>query len=254
MNTQHIELPAPVLAKIRNLATRHRNASGVGITVINALGGQAESWLGRLPGPVRIGLDGATRSALVQASKAAHVSRGAVPDQPGWVNTAVGAAMGAAGGIGGTATALAELPVTVTLLMRIIQGVAAEYDFDPAEESVQFDCLTVFASAGPLDQDDGAETAFISARLALNGAALQKVLAAVSPKLAGALGQKLAAQAVPILGAAAGAAINFAYTGYYREMAHVQFGLRKLSVDTGINEHALLRALQKELTGPDVQS
>ena len=42
------------------------------------------------------------------------------------------------------------------------------------------------------------------------------------------LGQKLAAQAVPVLGAVTGAGINYAFMDYFQEMAHVRFGLRRL--------------------------
>lgn len=248
MDDTELDLPPDVAAQIRDLAKRHRKASGGAMELINALGGRAERWLDRLPRPVRTGLHGATRSAIEQAARLAHSSRATVPDQPGWVNTAVGAAMGAAGGFGGAPTALAELPVTVTLLMRVIQGVAAEQGFDPSEESVQFDCLTVFGSAGPLEGDDGAETAFLSARIALNGAALHKIIATVAPRLAAAMGQKLAAQSVPILGAAAGAAINYSYINYYREMAHVHFALRRLAIEANVPERALVDALKRELS------
>ena len=45
------------------------------------------------------------------------------------------------------------------------------------------------------------------------------------------LGQKIAAQSVPLIGAAAGASINFAFVGYYQEMARVRFGLKRLARD-----------------------
>ena len=247
MDGVDMDIPPEVAAQIRDLAVRHDKASGGAIELINALGGKAEKWLDRLPAPVRSGLNSATRRALEHSARVAHSSRSTVPDQPGWVNSAVGAAMGAAGGFGGTPTALAELPVTVTLLMRVIQGVAAEQGFDPAEESVQFDCLTVFGSAGPLETDDGAETAFLSARVALNGAALHKIIATVAPRLAAAMGQKLAAQSVPILGAAAGAAINYAYINYYAEMAHIHFALRRMAIETDMPERDLADALRREL-------
>ena len=111
-----------------------------------------------------MGSAGATRAALEQAVRAAHLSRGAVPDGPEWLSTALGTAMGAAGGFGGAPTVLAELPVTTTLLLRVIQGAASAHGFDPAEDSVRFDCLTVFGSAGPMAADDGADTAFLTAR------------------------------------------------------------------------------------------
>ena len=60
---------------------------------------------------------------------------------------------------------------------------------------------------------------------------MQAVIAKIAPQLAVVLGQKLAAQAVPVLGAVAGAATNYAYTSYYQDMAHVHFGLRKLAID-----------------------
>jgi hypothetical protein len=41
------------------------------------------------------------------------------------------------------------------------------------------------------------------------------------------LGQKLAAQTVPVLGAATGAGTNYTFVTYYTEIAHVHFGLRK---------------------------
>jgi hypothetical protein len=191
---------------------------------------------------------------LTRANKIAQASRNAVPDQPGWINSAVGAAMGAAGGMGGAPTALAELPVTTTLLLRVIQGVAAEHGFDPSEESVQFDCISVFGSAGPMASDDGAETGFLAARLTLSGPALHRIIATVAPKLAAALGQKLAAQTVPVLGAAAGAAINFAFTGYYRDMAYVQFGLRRLAVESGQPEQVLIDKFRKLVTPAPIKT
>ncbi|MGL6211861.1 MAG: EcsC family protein, partial [Paracoccaceae bacterium] len=52
-------------------------------------------------------------------------------------------------------------------------------------------------------------------------------------RLAAAMGQKLAAQAVPVLGAISGAALNAAYLGYYRDMARIRFALLKLAETHG---------------------
>lgn len=225
------------------LAARYRAAGGVGIEVLNMLGGQAEALLDKLPAAVQAGLGGATEKALRHAMKAAHGSRRLVGDQSGWLNNTVAAALGAVGGAGGMPTALAELPVTTTVLLRAIQGVAVKHGFDPALETVQFDCIQVFSAAGPMTSDDGADLAFVSARLAVSGAAMQALVARVAPKLATVLGQKLAAQAVPIVGAVAGAATNYAYTSYYQEIAHVHFGLRKLAIDTDTPHPKLVEGL-----------
>ncbi|GFE51540.1 hypothetical protein So717_32930 [Roseobacter cerasinus] len=240
-------VPVDVDRELDALARRYRRAGNGAIDVLNLVGGRAEGLLERLPRSVRSSLQGATRRALEQAMKVAHGSRGVIPDQKGWLNTAVGTAMGAAGGAGGLPTALAELPVTTTLLLRIIQGVAVEHGFDPASESVQFDCVEVFAAAGPLETDDGADLGFLSARMTLTGPAMQGVLARVAPKLAAVLGQKLAAQTIPVLGAVAGAATNYTYTTYYQEIAHVHFGLRRLAIDADIPLDDLVTRLRQRI-------
>lgn len=249
----HPNLPAPidVEAELENIARRYRQAGGVGISVLNMIGGQAENLLDRLPISVRNQLETATVRALDHAMTAAHKSRDHVPDQASWLNSAASAAMGALGGAGGLPTALAELPVTTTLLLRVIEGVAVEHGFDPALESVRFDCVQVFASAGPLSEDDGSDLAFLTARLALSGKAVQAIIHKVAPKLAVVMGQKLAAQTVPVLGAVTGAATNYAYTSYYQDMAHVHFGLRRLAIEGDVTSEELTRRLDakmKELT------
>lgn len=240
-------------AEMAALAKRYHKASGPGIQVLNLLGSSAENLLERLPEGVRDRLDEGTEKALFLAMKAAHRSRGLVGDQPSWLNTTVTTAMGAAGGFGGLPTAMAELPVTTAVLLRAIQGVAVEHGFDAAAENVQFDCVQVFASAGPLAHDDGSDMAFLATRMALRGASMQALIAKVAPRLAQVLGQKLAAQTVPVLGAVAGAATNYAYTSYYQEIAHVHFRLRRLAIETDTRPEVLVEDLRQRVMPPIAQ-
>lgn len=235
--------------ELDTLVARYRGASGLAIEVLNLLGKQADGLVDSLPRPVRDRLESATEVALKQAMKAANGSRRLVGSgQKGWLHTAIATTMGAAGGAGGVPTALAELPVTTALLLRGIQDVAEEYEFDPAAENVQFDCIQVFAAAGPMAHDDGADLGFLGARMALLSGGLQKLTAWVAPRLAAVLGQKLAAQAVPVLGAAAGAATNYAFVKYYREIAHVHFGLRKLAIDADVAHNELVALFLDKMT------
>lgn len=243
MTDTRLPVSIDVDAELDRIARRYDAAGGVGINVLNMIGGQAENLLDRLPTSVRKQLESATVRALDHAMSAAHKSRGTVPDQASWLNSAVSMGLGAAGGAGGLPTALAELPVTTTLLLRVIEGVAVEHGFDPDLESVRFDCVQVFSAAGPLAEDDGADLAFLTARLALSGKAVQTIIHKVAPRLAVVFGQKLAAQAVPVLGAVAGAATNYAYTSYYEDMAHVHFGLRKLAIDADVAPEELNKRL-----------
>lgn len=235
------------------LVLRHSRAGNVGMQVLNVVGGQAENLLEQLPEGVREQLESRTEQALAIAMGVAQGSRRMVGTQPGWLNRTITTAMGAAGGFGGLPSALAELPVTTTILLRAIQDVASEYDFDPAEIGVRFDCIKVFASAGPLEHDDGADLAFLSTRVAVTGKAMQALISRVAPRFSVVLGQKLAAQTVPVLGMAAGAATNYAFTSYYQQMAHVHFGLRRLAIDADISHAEVLEEFRKRATLPPVK-
>ncbi|WP_346426028.1 EcsC family protein [Thioclava sp. JM3] len=232
-----------ILGQLDTLAKRHRAAGGLVMQLIGYVGGSAEGLLGKLPTPVRNGLDGATERALSGAMTAAERSRGIVADRPDWMNRTLTTAMGAAGGVGGLGSSLAELPFTVTMLLRAIQGIAAEHGFDPASEEVRLECLRVFASAGPLEDDDGMDLSFLAARATITGSSMKSLIAKVAPRLSIVLGQKLAAQAAPLLGAVAGAAVNYAFTSYYQEIARVHFGLKRLARDTGTDEGVLREEL-----------
>ncbi len=247
MNEIVITEPVDVDAELDLLAARYRAASGIGVQLLNLLGAKAEGLLERLPAKVRGQLDGATEQALRIAMRTADRSRGALPDQKPWVNTAVTTAMGAAGGFGGLPASLVELPVTTTVLLRAIQGVAREHGFDPAAENVQFDCIRVFAAAGPLAMDDGADTGFLSLRLTLSGGNIHRLIGAVAPRLGAVLGQKLAAQSVPVLGALAGATANYVYTNYYQQVAHVHFGLRQLAISADVPHGELVTRLEQRM-------
>lgn len=233
--------------ELDKLAQRYRNASGLGVRALSLLGGKAENLLDVIPAEARSRLDSVTETALNAAMETAQGSRRVVPDQKEWVNTAATTAMGAAGGFGGLPSAIVELPVTTAMLLRAIQGVATQHGFDPAAESVKFDCIRVFAASGPLTADDGADLAFLSLRLTLTGGAMQSLITAVAPRLATALGQKLAAQTVPFLGAVAGAGINLVYSQYYQQIAHVHFGLRRLAIDADIPHDQLVDQLSQRM-------
>ena len=108
--------------------------------------------------------------------------------------------------------------------------------------------IRTFAAAGPLDaSDDDTDLSFLTMRLTVTGSTMQGLIAKVAPRLAVPLGQKVAAQMVPIIGAAAGAAINYTFTAYYQDMARVQFGLLRLSEATGESVESLTHLLKARL-------
>jgi hypothetical protein len=239
--------PVDVDAELDALARRYRQANRSGIKVLNALGDGAEDLLARLPDPVRASLGAASERALWMAVRAANGSRRAIPDQSPRLNTAIATALGAVGGVGGMPTALVELPATTTMLLRSIQGAARAEGFDPASQNVQFDSIQVFAAAGPFEYDDGADLGFLSVRLSLTGRTVNGLVSRVAPRLSAALGQKLAARTIPVLGALAGATTNYVYSQYYQQIAQVQFGLRRLAIDADRPREELVDRLRERL-------
>ena len=216
---------------------------------INFVGGQVEDTLKMLPAGARDQIDIAARRALEISYDTANRTQGRYAAGDG-THKVIGAISGALGGLGGLPTALAELPVATTVIFRAVQGVAAQYGEDPTSTETRIECLAVFGSGGPGADDDGVDTSFFGARIGLTGAAVHGLIGKVAPKFATALSQKLATQAVPILGAAAGAGTNYAFTDYYVQMAHVHFSLRKLARDHG--ETAALDEFHTGLAARDV--
>lgn len=232
-----------VHAEIDRLARRYLHAGGIGMEALNAIGGKAEMLIDKLPAKVRGRMDRITLAALNGAFDAASRSRGILRDRGDWFNRLLSTTSGAVGGFAGVAGAALELPVTVTLLLRAIMDIAAEHGFDPDSEIARAEALHVFAVAGPLTDDDGADLGLLAARMTIGGQTIQTLIARVAPKLSASMMQKFAAQTVPVLGAVAGAAINYSFTRYYQELARVQFGLLRLSGETGLPREALVEAM-----------
>lgn len=219
---------AEALAEIRALARRQDRAASLLMKLVTFAGGQVEDVLKMLPPKRREQVHEAVRTALLRSYELAERSRGA-PLQGDRAHRVLATLSGALGGFGGLPTALAELPVATTLIFRAVQGVAEAHGEDPLSAETRMECLRVFGSGAPGTDDDGIDTSFLGARLTLTGPALNRLIATVAPRVAAVLGQKLAAQAVPVLGAAAGAGTNYAFIDYYVEIAHVHFGLRSLA-------------------------
>ena len=244
--------PAPLTdaarAQIQALALRQFKASGVLMQVVSFLGGQVEDGLKLLPDKTRAKLDAAATRGLRASYDAAGRSMGGMgrfiaTDR---AHKALASVSGALGGLGGLPTVLAELPLATTVIFRAVQRIAAEHGEDPLSVETRAQCLHVFGKGGPDDSDDGIDTSFIGARIGLSGAAINKLISKVAPKFATVLGQKLASQTVPILGAAAGAGTNYTFVSYYTDMAHVHFGLRALAKIHGAD--AVADAFHADLT------
>ena len=234
-------------AELDRLAEIYDASRSSGIMLLSRLGLGAETLLDRVPQSVQDRIGRASEAALWTAARAARRSHH-VPPGPRWLETGLTTGLGALGGAGGMAGTLAEIPATTTLLLRRIQQIGAAHGFDPRAENVAFDSLRVFADSGPLADDDATDTGFVALRMAAGCEALLRLIQAIAPRLAAVMTKKAAVQAVPALGAAAGAGLNLLYARHYEATAEVHFGLRRLSVEAQIPREELEAALIARLT------
>ena len=225
------DLPPEALAVVRELAGRERRANGPMMRAINGFGGQVEGWATRLPAPARRMIDEGAERLLMNLYEGAAGVQKRLPAGGRNAHKIAAALSGAAGGAAGIASAVVELPATVMVMFGAMQKVAAENGFDPASQEVRLTCIDIFGSGGAGTGDDGVNSSFLASRLGLNGATIKALIARVAPAFSVMLGKTLAAKAVPLIGAAAGAGINYAFTDYYQEIARVRFGLQRLVVE-----------------------
>ncbi|MFL9585102.1 EcsC family protein [Stenotrophomonas sp. AB1(2024)] len=230
----------------------------------NLIGSPLEFAVKKLPQSVSRRIHGAVEAALFKSAQAALWSMDNTPGKAAstrWHKVAA-ATSGALGGAFGFTALFLELPVSTTIMMRSVADVARSEGFDLSEMGTRHACLEVFALGGNSGQDDASETGYyitrgftaevmrhLSAELA--GAAVGgggvmigltpkeagKWLAKIVEKVAARFGvvvtEKFAAQAVPIIGAVAGATLNTMFTDYYQDMARGHFIVRRLERQYG---------------------
>lgn len=226
--------PVDIEAEVRRLAAIEQNARSGLMRAVNRLGTGMEKRLASMPQGTRKAIEKAVISGLEMSYSLAASSHGEATGEPKKRDPGhrlAAAATGAFGGLGGLPATVVELPATITVMFRAVQAVARAHGEDMHAGNTRIACLQVFGSGGPSSDDDGVDTAFVAARLGAVHTVSQAV-AMVAPRLAIVLGHKVAAQAVPVVGAVAGATINYAFMDYYEKMAEVHFGLRKLSRET----------------------
>jgi hypothetical protein len=236
------ELPAAARAELTRAVDRLEHAS-LAAQLASLAGQPIEVLKARLPTVLQNGLDAAVRRALSAAMEAAlktDPARTPIPVASAWFHRGMAAASGAAGGAFGLPGTLVELPVSTTLLLRQVAAVAAENGEDLSQPDAAAECLKVFALGGRDARDDATETGYFAVRIALAealkgaatrglmGFAIPGFLGAVAARFGGPVALKVSAQAVPLLGAAAGAAVNLAFLEHFRGIAQAHFTVRRL--------------------------
>lgn len=157
---------------------------------------------------------------------------------------------GISGGIGGAFGLFAlpvELPFSTTVMLRSIADIARSEGHDLRDTETRLACLEVFALGGRSKSDDAAENAYWAMRAVLASAvseaaahiarhgltresapALVRFVSIVAARFGVVVSEQVAAKAIPVVGAAAGSAINVLFTSHFQSMARGHFIVRRL--------------------------
>src|SRR5215471_9774693 len=155
-------------------------------------------------------------------------------------------ASGAAGGAFGLAALPVELPVSTVVMLRAIADIARSEGEDLSDPETALSCMQVFALGGRSGADDASESGYFAVRgvlaksvteaarfiaergVAEGGPVLVRFITLVASRFGIVVTQKVAAQAVPIVGALGGASVNYVFIEHFQEVARGHFTVRRL--------------------------
>jgi EcsC protein family len=229
-----------------------------------ALGNQ----LGRLarfvPGPISGSVDKAAEAAIRAALRVAMRSLGRRSRrQQRAAHKAVATFSGAAGGAFGLMSLPVELPFSTIVMLRSIAAIAQAEGEDLGAAETQFACLQVFAFGTGGEPQPFMESSYFAMRGVLaksvseaaryvverglaeeSAPVIVRLVTQIATRFGVVVSQKLAAQAVPLIGAAGGAAVNYAFIDHFQSVARGHFAVRRLE---GIYGPELVRAEYERL-------
>lgn len=162
---------------------------------------------------------------------------------------------GAIGGAFGLPALAVELPISTSIILRSIADIARGEGEDITSLEARLACLEVFALGGRSEVDDGTETGYFAVRAALAKAVsdaakhiaqkglsqkgapvLARLIAQITSRFSAVVSQKVAAQAVPLIGALGGATINLLFVDHFQDIARGHFIVRRLEKEYGKEE------------------
>jgi len=173
---------------------------------------------------------------------------------------------GAVGGAFGAPALAVELPVSTSIILRSIADIARSEGEDIGVLDTRLACLEVFALGGRSGSDDGTETGYYAVRAALAKAvsdaathiaekglvehgvpAIVRLISKIAARFGTVVSEKVAAQAVPVVGAVGGASINLLFVSHFQNMAQGHFIVRRLERTYG--QAAVQSEYRRMLTG-----
>jgi hypothetical protein len=234
-------------------ALRHAKAllenPGLAAKITGLIGMPIEKALKLLPEQWAEVVNEATKRSLETALQAALLTLDDKPQPNSWefLHKLAVAATGAGGGAFGLLGLPVELPVSTTIMLRSIADIARSEGEHLRTPGAKLACLEVFALGGRSWNDDASESAYFLIRGALAKSVSEAVgyfterglveegapvivrfIAQLATRFGVNVSEKIAAQAVPVIGAAGGMVINVLFIDHFQEMARGHFVVRRL--------------------------
>jgi hypothetical protein len=230
-------------------AVRVLENPGLAVQITEVIGKPIEYSVGRLPEAIvrRIGdtTNAALRTALRAAVATMNNERGITPSQR--THKMLATLSGAIGGAFGLPALSVELPVSTTIILRSVADIARGQGENIRDIETQLACIEVFALGGPAKIEGGADAGYYATRAALAHAVsnaaqyiaqkgiveegapvIVKLISKVATRFSGPVLEKFAAQSIPVIGAAGGAAVNLVFINHFQDMARGHFTVRRL--------------------------
>ncbi len=157
------------------------------------------------------------------------------------------AASGAVAGFAGFSALAAELPFTTTVILRSIADIARSQGEDLSQNETRLACLEVFALGSGSPDDAAGDVGYWAVRASLaksmqnalgmmansnvidqTAPAVLAFISKIAARFGVVVGEKAAAQMIPILGAIGGATINTLFMDHFQNLARAHFIIRRL--------------------------
>lgn len=218
------------------------------VKAVNLIGQPIEWTVTRLPNSASRIVVTATQAALKKVTDAACFTLGEAGDR--WMKTHIlaTAVSGGIGGFFGIAALPVELPISTTIMLRSIAAIARKEGERLSDPEARLSCVQVFAMGGRTRDDDAVDSAYLTLRAAFADELAKcaawaaertfggteappfmiRFIQGVAARYGILVEEKAAAQAVPLIGAAAGASINMAFTDHFQDKALGHFTCRRL--------------------------
>lgn len=204
--------------------------------------------MAKLPGMATDKLRDIVAAAMLQCLKVAisTLDQQSSARASTWLPKLISGLTGGVSGLFGLPALAVELPITTTVMLRSIAEIARSEGENLKSARTKLACLEVFGLGGRGPRD-GMDIGYYASRAILAQAiaeaatflvergiaeqtapVLMRLVAAIASRFGLVVSEKIAAGAVPVIGALGGAAINVVFMDYFQNLARGHFMVRRL--------------------------